>query len=63
MTFRSRIGRVVDVFLLTLFILGGVGGLVAFGVAAWHLIPSHAVAVLAIVVMIPLCVWGLTQED
>ena len=60
---RSRIGRVVVVAVLTLCILGGVGGVVAFGAAAWNLIPSHAVAVLAIVVMVPLVLWGLTQDE
>lgn len=48
---------------MTLCVLGGLGGLVAFGVVAWRFIPNHAVAPLAIVLIVPLFLWGLTQED
>jgi hypothetical protein len=62
-TNRSRIGRVVGVVVLTLCVLGGVGGLAAFGVAAWRFIPNHAVAAVAIVAMSTLFLWGLTQDE
>jgi hypothetical protein len=60
---RSRIGRVVAVALLTVCVLGGVGGLVALGVVAWRLIPNNALAAVAIVVMVPVVLWGFTQDE
>lgn len=63
MTWHSLIGRVAWVVVMTLCVLGGLGGLVAFGVVAWRFIPNHAVALLAIVLIVPLFLWGLTQED
>ena len=60
---RSPIGRTLGVVLLTLCVLGGLGGLVAFGVTAWRLIPNQAVAVVTIVVVVPLFLWGLTQDE
>jgi hypothetical protein len=60
---RARIGQVVDVVLLTLLALAGVGAMVAFGLAAWRLIPNHAVAAAAIVAMVPMVLWGFTRDE
>ena len=39
------------------------GGVVAVLAVTWSLISNHAVALVALVVLVPLFLWGLTQDD
>jgi hypothetical protein len=48
------------VFVLFGMLAGGVAAVVA---ATWALIPNHALALVAVVVVVPLFLWGLTQDE
>lgn len=56
---RSWIDRLSGLLVLAMFTVG----VVAVAAVTWRLIPNHAVALGAIVVLVPLFLWGLTQND
>ena len=60
---RSWVDRVFGLFVLALLTCGVVGGSSAIAAVTWSLIPNHALALGAIVVLVSLCLWGLTQDD
>jgi hypothetical protein len=62
-TSSSQIGRGFSFVLLAMCILGGIGGLAAFAVWLWRVIPNHALALAAVFVLIPMLLWALTQDD
>jgi putative Mn2+ efflux pump MntP len=60
---RSWVNRVFGLFVLAMFTFGVVAGSSAIAAVTWSLIPNHALALGAIVVLVPLVLWGLTQDD
>jgi hypothetical protein len=60
---RSWVDRVFKVFLLAMFTFGVVGGSSAVVSVTWSLIPNHALALGASVVLVALFLVGLTQDD
>jgi hypothetical protein len=63
---RSPIGRGVllglSVLVWTLCTLGLVGAIAAIVALTWRLVPNPALALAAIAVLVPLFLWGLTQD-
>lgn len=46
-----------------MFTFGVVAGSSAVAAVTWSLIPNHALALAAIVILVPLFLLGLTQDD
>lgn len=56
---HSWVDRVLVVVVLGILAVGCIGVVAA----AWRLIPNHALAVVASFVLVPLVLWGLTQDE
>jgi hypothetical protein len=56
---RSWVERLFGLVVLAMFTVG----VVAVVAVTWRIIPNHALALGALVVLIPLVLWGLTQDD
>jgi hypothetical protein len=56
---RSWIDRVMGLVVLVTV----TGGVVAVMAVTWSVISNHAVVLVALVVLVPLFLWGLTQDD
>jgi hypothetical protein len=63
----SRIGRGVllglSVVVWTLCAIALVGAIAAIVALTWRLVPNHAIALAAIAVLVPLFLWGVTQDE
>jgi len=56
---RSSIDRFIGFVVVAMVMVG------VFAVAAvtWRLIPNHAVALVGILVVVPVFLWGFTQDE
>jgi hypothetical protein len=55
---RSWVERLFGLVVLAMFTVG----VVAVVAVTWRIIPNHTLALGALVVLIPLVLWGLTQD-
>jgi hypothetical protein len=56
---RSSVGRLLGFVVIAFFLACGIVPIVAL---SWRMIPNHGLAAVAIVVLVPLFVWGLFKE-